>query len=86
MSAAHRRLLDLLAGWGQYVDDCIENAESTESRVSLEDESEAIHDLYQRAGSIESMTDLDVSTFMRCRVERLLWDGPTQATSKDEEG
>ena len=74
-ATTHRRLLDLLAGWSQFVADCAENATSPESKQALEEESEAIHDFYQEIGTVEEVSTIDVSAMMG-RIEALLRIGP----------
>lgn len=85
MKEAQRRLLDLLAGWGQYVDQCAESEDAHVgvTREAYERESAAIHELYQEVGRVQDMQSLDIGVFVR-RIEALLIEDPTNARSRGE--
>jgi hypothetical protein len=64
MTDAHRRLLDLLAGWDQYVSKCADQAREADNRDDLrkyERESDAIGLLYQQLGCVDEPTASDVA-------------------------
>lgn len=80
-SKVHRRLLDMLAGWMQYVDKCAEDEEPHPGVSSAEYEAEAtaIHDLYQAAGGLlvnrGDVPDDEALQFIVARVVPLLATG-----------
>ena len=54
---AHRRLLDMLAGWAEYVEQCAQHPEASPEGPApevYERESAWLHDAYQRAGAWEA--------------------------------
>ncbi len=85
---AHRRLLDLLAGWDHYVTKCAESDTGHHgvTAAQYEAEGEAIGELYQQAGRLENMTPSEVTAFLGTHVLSLLMMGPdTQSESKSDE-
>lgn len=60
MNQPHIRLLDLLAGWASYADEIGEEYADT------------VADLYQEAGSKESMSDNQIYRFLIDRVMTVL--------------
>ena len=71
MSDAHRRLLDMLAGWSSYTSKCARAKKPPSPRPSRAiylAEVDAIADLYQRAGALKDPTDLEVAQFIELEV------------------
>ncbi len=63
MTDSHTRLLDMLAGWSNYIG----------SVGGASDEYvKSVADLYQQAGDTEEMTDLGVRNFLAHKVYPLL--------------
>lgn len=79
-SNAYIRLMDLLAGWSSYTYGNIEmdDAELSDinmSRISIEQDADAIQDLYQEVGKIDDMTGEQVKEFIKTRVIPLVLRG-----------
>lgn len=74
MSDAHRRLLDLLAGWSQYVYQCAESEEPLPgvTREQYEREAEVLHGLYQSVGARAAMTTAEVEAWVRTNITTFL--------------
>jgi len=75
-----RRLLDLLAGWTEYLDSCA-NHEDPGNGVAQEiyaTEEDAVSDLYQEAGRLvdSGAKGDDITHFIVSRVVPLVLDGP----------
>lgn len=71
---AHRRLLDLLAGWSAFLDE-LASADDVPMREEYAREAEAIADLYQEAGGADGMTDDDVTAFLNGPLRGFLREG-----------
>jgi hypothetical protein len=56
MKDAHRKLLDLLAGWSGAAD------------IVSEQESETVGDLYEEAGQFKDMTDEQIKEFVNGKI------------------
>jgi len=54
MNQSHRRLMDLLAGWAQYVSRCIEDKSDGVLPEDYEREFDEIWELYQAVGKWEA--------------------------------
>lgn len=79
-------MLDMLAGWEQYVRKCAESGEtySDVTREQYEREADAIHDLYQEVGRLwENALDLDALTFL-ADVENILDGTEPRAASRGQ--
>lgn len=66
LQTPHRRLLDLLAGWEQYVD-----------FIGSPNEANAIAELYQQAGRKENMTRTEIYLMLTGPIVDILWTGKT---------
>ncbi len=82
MGDQQRRLLDMLAGWDHYVTKCAEYDAGSHNVTSAqyEAESEAIGELYQQAGQLETMSPSEVTEFLGKHVLSLLLLGPVSPT------
>ncbi len=81
MTDPYRSLLDLLAGWAEYVDRCQDTSNNPchyqasgddVPREAYSDECDAVHDLYQEAGRSRDDSPEFVEWFMKERVMPLL--------------
>lgn len=75
--AVHRRLLDLLAGWEQYLGQCAssEEAHPGVTKKDYDAERRAVAELYQKAGVLETMTSSEVVDFLGKHVLSVLLVG-----------
>lgn len=74
-----RRLLDMITGWGQYIEKCLENRRDILARDGTYDaESEKLRDLYQLAGSSSNMDQSKVTGLVMFQVLQLLLNGIEQ--------
>lgn len=81
MSAAQRRLLDLLAGWTSYVSQCA--TESTDPPPEVYDrEADLIAALYQDVGRVSDMPAEQVRLLAMGTLTKLIVDGEYTSLSK----